>query len=394
MANRKDDKGRVLKTGETQRKDGTYQYSWLDGLKKRRYVYAPTLSELRQKEKEIQKNEMLGIDSVQSKVTLNQLFALMMNLKKDIRETTRDNYNSLWKNYVEKTTLGNMQVAKIKQIHIKTHYDNLLTEKQLKGSSIKVIHALVFQVLEMAVNSDWILKNPAKNATDFVKVEKADKVPLTQKQVEQLKTYCENSDSFNIYIPYLTIAIGTCLRNGEITGLTWKNVDMKNKTINIDHQLVYKNYGDGCKFHIHKPKTSAGARVIPMTDAVYKAFKEIRRINFLLGRRCTTIIDGYSDFVFVSSSGKPYNVAQIDAILTRIEQGYNRRHTKEPIPHLSSHILRHTGATLYSTKGMDIKALQNLMGHSDAGMTLNTYNHISYERTQNELKRIENLIAI
>ena len=142
------------------------------------------------------------------------------------------------------------------------------------------------------------------------------------------------------------------------------DVDMKNRTININHQLVYKNFGDGCKFHISKPKTDAGKRVIPMSESVYKAFIEVRKQNMILGRRSNAEIDGYSNFVFVSGNGQPLAINAVNSFLLNMEKAYNKRKPQERIPHLSAHILRHTGCTLLASAGMDIKALQNVMGHS------------------------------
>lgn len=81
-----------------------------------------------------------------------------------------------------------------------------------------------------------------------------------------------------------TIMIGTGLRCGELIGLTWKDINIKAKTVNVDHQLIYKNLGDGCKFHISAPKTESGIRIIPMTQEVAKAFEEQRKINFMLAK--------------------------------------------------------------------------------------------------------------
>jgi integrase len=71
-------------------------------------------------------------------------------------------------------------------------------------------------------------------------------------------------------------------RNAEITGLTWSDIDMKNRTISVNHQLIYKNFGDGCKFHVSEPKTDAGKRTIPMTETVHRAFVEL--YQFLISR--------------------------------------------------------------------------------------------------------------
>lgn len=219
-----------------------------------------------------------------------------------------------------------------------------------------------------------------------------EKIPLSEDEIRKLMEFCINSGSYSAHVPFLTIAIGTCLRCGEITGLTWNDIDMKNRTININHQLVYKNYGDGCKFHISEPKTDAGKRVIPMTESVYRAFIEIKKQDLALGKRSSADIDGFSNFVFVSGNGQLFAVNAINSFLLNMEKAYNKRNPKEQIPHLSAHILRHTGCTLLASAGMDIKALQAVMGHADASVTMNIYNHAGFERTEKEMQRLDDAI--
>lgn len=168
---------------------------------------------------------------------------------------------------------------------------------------------------------------------------------------------------------------------------------MKNRSIHIDHQLIYKNIdGNGCKFFISTPKTTAGARVIPMTDFVYHAFIELKKLNLLLGRRSESEIDGYSNFCFVTKNNTPFATNAINAFLLHIEKAYNKTYPDHTIPHLSAHILRHSACTLYATNKMDLKVLQSIMGHADASITMNVYNHNSAERTKEEMQRFDKVI--
>lgn len=387
---RKDKKGRALQMGEHQRADGTYHYTWLDAVKKRHYIYAKTLSELREKEQGIQRDILDGIDTTNGKITLNQLFIMHMELKNDLRATTRENYNRMWRNVVEESAIGKKKIADIKQVHVKAFYSDCV-KAGLKRNTIKLLHNLIFSSFELAVDSDFIRKNPAKGAMDSIKQDAGKKIPLSEDEIKRLVDFC-NSGTYSIHVPFLTVAIGTCLRCGELTGLTWSDIDMKNRTISVNHQLVYKNFGDGCKFHISEPKTEAGKRNIPMTDSVYKAFIELRKQNMILGRRSDAEVEGYSNFVFVSGNGQPLAINAVNSFLLNMEKAYNKKHPEKVIPHLSAHILRHTGCTLLASAGMDIKALQNVMGHSDASITMNVYNHSSYERTEKEIQRIDNVI--
>ena len=109
--------------------------------------------------------------------------------------------------------------------------------------------------------------------------------------------------------------IGTGLRCGELIGLTWKDVDLKTRTVYVNHQLIYKNYGDGCDFHVTMPKTEAGIREIPMSKMVAKAFETQRRMNFQMGIPRDVKIEGLSNFVFMSRSGRPMMPTTVNFIL-------------------------------------------------------------------------------
>ncbi len=388
---RKDSKGRVLRKGEHERKDGRYHYLYLDTSGKRCYVYAKDLISLREMEKEIERDLLDGISNASGKTTLNQLFKMHMELKSDLRTTTRENYNRMWHNIVEASAIGKKKISDIKQVHVKAFYVDCV-KAGLKRNTIKLIHNLIFSSFELAVDSDFIRKNPAKGAMENIKQDAGEKIPLSEDEIKRLIDFCINSGTYSIHVPFLTIAIGTCLRCGEITGLTWSDIDMKNRTISVNHQLIYKNFGDGCKFHVSEPKTDVGKRTIPMTETVHRAFVELRKQNLILGRRSDAEVDGYSNFVFVSGNGQPFAINAVNSFLLNMEKAYNKAHPEEAIPHLSAHILRHTGCTLLASAGMDIKALQNVMGHSDASITMNVYNHSSFERTEKEVQRIDNVI--
>ena len=126
------------------------------------------------------------------------------------------------------------------------------------------------------------------------------------------------------------------LRCGELIGLTWKDINIKAKTVNVDHQLIYKNLGDGCKFHISTPKTESGIRIIPMTQEVAKAFEEQRKINFMLAKDKSIEVDGYSGFVFTAKSGRPLMPNGVNSVLYNIVDAYNKTEVELSLIHIWS----------------------------------------------------------
>lgn len=171
-------------------------------------------------------------------------------------------------------------------------------------------------------------------------------------------------------------------RISEFAGLTWEDIDMKNRIITIDHQLQYKNFdGTELKFYIN-PTKNTHTRKIPMTDEVYDILCELHKYYFIL--RKEYCIDGKKDFLFFTKSGNLLNVSTFNYELKKAVERYNET-AEHKIGNISAHTLRHTGCTRDAEDGMDIKVLQYLMGHSNTQITNNIYNHVSEERAVNEI---------
>ncbi|HJC81260.1 MAG TPA: site-specific integrase, partial [Candidatus Mediterraneibacter excrementipullorum] len=300
----------------------------------------------------------------------------------------------MWNSLV-KNELGQMKVVQVRPSHVRLFYSRLSKEKYAH-STIKFLHNMIFPSFEVAVDDDIIRKNPAKRALgDYGEPEKK-RTALSFDQQKNLLNFVKNSEAFQNYLPMLQVMIGTGLRCGELIGLTWKDVDLKTRTVSVNHQLIYKNYGDGCSFHVTMPKTEAGIREIPMSRMVARAFEVQRRLNFQAGIPRDVEIEGLSDFVFMSRSGRPMMPASVNFILRDIVKAYNKeenerakreRRKPEELPTITAHILRHTACTRMAETDLDMKVVQYVMGHANISVTMEVYNHIT------DRSRIEKEIA-
>ena len=212
---RTDNKGRILKTGEMQRsEDNRYLYRYVDLTGKKRTIYAVTLQELREKEKQIERDLQDGIDSNKGNLTLNQLFGIYMETKSDLRESTRCNYIAVWKNAIKDSALGNMKISQIKQFHIRRFYSELVG-KGLAANTIKVYHNLISPALELAVNSDIIRKNPARDCQKGIGGTKIERETMTITEQAKLLNHIKASSQYSVYYPMIVFALSTGLRVGE-----------------------------------------------------------------------------------------------------------------------------------------------------------------------------------
>lgn len=132
---RKDKSRAVLRTGESQRADGTYQFRWTDSNHKRFCVYAKTLDELRYKEEQIKKDKSDGIKTEARYTTVNEVYELWKELKRGLKNNTFENYKYMYETFV-RHQIGSKTVSSLKKTDIKRFYNYLTDERQLKPSTI------------------------------------------------------------------------------------------------------------------------------------------------------------------------------------------------------------------------------------------------------------------
>lgn len=379
---RKDAKGRVLRTGESQRKDLIYQYRYTDIRGKRQTIYSSDLKELREKEKEIQKHLNDGIDYAAGQATVIALLERYIGLKQGVRYNTRVGYNFVL-NLVKQEDFGYRQIGSIKvsdaqQWIIKLHKDG-------RGySTITSVRGVVKPAFQMACNEDIIRRNPFDfKLVDVVPNDSKKRGAMTEEQQDLWMTFIREDKTYAKYYDEFVVLLGTGMRVSEFCGLTMNDLDFESRRIRVDHQLVRERSG---KYYVEKTKTACGVRYIPMTDDVYQSLKNI------LARRkkvkVETIVDGYSGFILLDKDSKPKVALHIENEMRWAMKKYGKLHPDQPLPNITPHVFRHTFCTNMANAGMDVKTLQYLMGHSDVGVTLNIYTHASYDRAAEQMAKL------
>ena len=147
---RKDKSRVVLKKGESQRKDGTYDYRWTSKNGKRHSIYAQTLEELRIKEEVVVRDAMDGIRAEARGTTLNELFEVWAHVKRGLKDNPDQNDLYVYRQFVE-PDFGQSRISSIKKTDIKRFYNMLADQRGLKISTIESVHTVLNQVLTSAV---------------------------------------------------------------------------------------------------------------------------------------------------------------------------------------------------------------------------------------------------
>ena len=411
---RRDSKNRILQNGESQRKDGKYEFKYVDVNGKRRSVYSWKLREsdsvpegkrcelsLREMEKQIRRDLEDGISThTANSITLNELFDTYMSTK-ELKQSTRTNYMYMYKNYVS-NVIGKRRIGSIKYSDIKKFYNSLILEKKFKPNSMEIINTILHPVFTMAVRDGYIRTNPSDGVMAEIKKshnwEKPKRHALTEEQQALFIDFLAESKTYNHWLPLMTVFLGTGCRVGELIGLTWDDCDVTEGIITINHNLVYRQQDSGkCEMHITTPKTESGKRVVPMFQAVRKALLQEKKEQMRNGFN-STIIDGYSGFVFTNRCGYVHNPQTINRAIKRIYTACNeqevecaKKEHRQPIliPHFSCHSLRHTFATRCIEVGFDIKTLSEILGHSSVKITLDRYVHSSLNLKKLNMQKLK-----
>lgn len=394
---RRDNKGRLLRRGEQQRADGRYMYSVEDPItKKRKFIYSwklerhdkmpadkkPDLS-LREKIKLLERDLANGISLSGGDMTVLELVEKYLEQKRNVRPTTAAGYKTVV-NVLKKDGFGSQKINQINTIDAKSWIIKLQSEDKKSYSSIHTIRGVVRPAFQMAYEADLIRKNPFDfELNNFLINDSIKRDALTAKQERDYLKFIQQDEHFCQYYDGIFLLFKTGLRIGEFCGLTLKDIDLKKKTINVDHQLQY--VGNKGKY-IEKTKTEAGTRVLPMSDEVYDAFKRV--IANRVKPKVEEMIDGYTGFLFLDKRGKPMMPYQWEKRFQHSVAKYNRIYRVQ-LPKITPHICRHTYCTNMAKRQVSVETLKYLMGHTDISVTSSVYTHLKLEDAQKEMERLE-----
>lgn len=392
-----DDRHVRLRTGETQKKNG-YEYRWTTKDGKRHSVFATTLDALREMEAELTADKHDGIKTDIKSLTVNDCFKLWKELKRGIKDSTFQNYIYMYEMFVM-PTFGKKRVVQVVKSDVKRFYNSLCDDQHLKISTIDGIHNVLHQVFQVAVDDNYIRANPCTKMLKELRVAHGHEVEkrkaLTVAQQELFLQFMMENKTYRHWYPVFYILLNTGMRVGEITGLRWRDVDFENGFISVNHTLVYYNHRDelGTYYSINTPKTEAGWREIPMIEGVREAFELERQYQEENGIESKARIDGYDDFIFVNRNGDVQHQGTLNKAIKRISRDCNDKVLLENeiednptlLPSFSCHILRHTFATRLCEAGVNLKVIQDILGHVDVSTTMNIYVDVMKDMKKKEM---------
>ena len=412
---RKDNKGRILKTGEYQRADGRYEYKYTHNFKTHsEYSWRLTDSDplpkgrkpcksLRAIEKEIQdaiNNNYNYFDA--GKLTLNSMVDRYLDIKINTRDSTKQNYKYMYDRFV-RNSLGRVKLCDLRYSDIYGHYTELIKNNALKVATLDTLQNIIHPALTMAVRDRIIPNNPSDRVIGEIKKETEWSYPkkhgLSHQQQDVLIDFVNSQPKYARWATMIGVLIGTGLRVSEFVGLCESDLDFENNVINVNHQLTYRKGKDGkCRFRVGPVKKKASYRSIPMLSDVKKLLMKLceERTN-------DQVIDGTTGFIIQNRYGTVQNPKGINEALKLIVSDYNQQEQQKAklenrkpflLPDITCHTFRHTFCVRLCEELDKIDVIQSIMGHSDIRTTLEIYNEVNKDRQKASMTLLEGKIRI
>lgn len=386
---RRDNKGRLLYPGEYQDAAGRYSYKYKDVIGVRRTVYSWRLIPtdrvpqgkkkdkcLRDKIKDIEKELSRGV--WHENMNVCELVERYLMTKTGVRHSTRSGYLFV-QNILKKEPFGQVPIHKVKLSDAKLFLIKL--QRDGKGySTIHSVRGVLRPAFQMAVDDEMLTKNPFQFHLSTVVVnDSVKREALSPADEKRFLEFVKDDPYFRRYYDGMFILFNTGLRISEFCGLTKRDIDFENGVIYVDHQLQRTR---NMECIIESTKTTCGTRRIPMSEEVREAFERIIANREKVKKE--PMIDGHSGFLFLDKDKRPMVAQHWQNYFKRAVKRYNSLHRLQ-LPSITPHICRHTYCSKMARAGMNPKALQYLMGHSEISVTMNVYTHLGEDDAREEM---------
>lgn len=368
-----DKRGRKLPKGIRQRSNRfegrfTYQY-------KEYSVHGKTITETQKKMTELKYKLEHGVFVEKKKITLSDWHKTWLEeyKKNRVKIGTYNNYQKYYESII-RDRLGSKCITDIRGEHIQKLYNDLVKEGYAL-SSIKIVSAVLNGCFQQALRNGLIERNPVKLAELPRQTEKKVRQAMTKEQQALFMEYAKESYLYNFF----AVMLRTGMRNGEIRGLKYTDIDKKNNVIHVQRTLKYI---EGQGYMEDTPKTRTSKRDIPLTAATVQLLDAQKKY---WGFK----VEKMDRYLFCNEKGEPLSrervQAEIERIIKRIRAaGYE-------FDRITPHIFRHTFATRAIEAGMQPQVLKTILGHSSLAMTMDLYSHVLPDTKAEEMEKIANV---
>lgn len=350
------------------RKDGRWEARYVksissDGTKKYGSVYGKTFTEAKEKQEICIKNLSVMKHQKHSLKLSNVMYEWLDFTKNSIKKSTYQKYESVIRNHIENTVLGNSGICFITSESICNFSSNLLEVGALSPKTINDILIVIGLALAYAEDKYNLRKPKIKH----IRENKQEMRVLSPAEQQVLERYLyDNLDNYKMGV---LIALYTGVRVGELCALQWDDIDDESIAINKTVQRLKGT--TKTILEITEPKTRSSNRTIPIPDFLKPTLNQFRATGSVLKNRNGKMVE------------------------PRLMQLTFEKYINEcGLPKTNFHALRHTFATRCVEAGFDMKSLSEILGHTDVKTTLNKYVHSSIEQKQKNMELLRPIVSL
>ena len=360
------------------RKDGSWcgilTVGWSpEGKQLRRYIYRSDKTAVLEALDKLRADLRSGLPIDSPRMNLADFLARWLEdaVRVRVRSSTYRRHQDLVRLYIA-PRLGGVPLGRVTPMHIQ----NLLADLE-RGQKSPRLRQMVYATLHAALNRAVRWNLVARNPCDAAEKPRAPRPEMKTWTVAQVNQFLAAAQQDRLYALYV-LALTTGMRQGELLGLSWPDMDLKAGTVSVRRQLTQD-------LQLLEPKTAAARRLIVLPEVAVAALRK---------HRARMLAEGH-----LSGDGNPQHLVFVDTVGHPLRQSNLLRRSFFPlmkqagVPRIRFHDLRHTSATMLLAQGVHPKIVQERLGHAQIGMTLDTYSHVTPSMQQEAAAKLDALFA-
>lgn len=344
---------------------------------KRKSLYGETRAEAAQKLRDALHDVGKGIPLVDERQTVKQyLSGWYESMRPQVRQSTYRRYGDYVNHLIP--ALGKHSLAKLAPQHLQAFYTKKLAEG-LSPTTVHAIHSMLHRALEDALQMGLINRNVSEMLKPPRRANR-EMMPLSVLEVRQFLNVVADDRFYALYV----LALSTGMREGELLGLRWQDVDLARRTLQIRMNVAET---DNKRFILAETKTAYSRRTVALTQAAVDAlaahWQKQQADKAGMGDLWTEL-----GLVFPNGYGTimiPHNITKRSFKKYLVKAGLSRE--------VRFHDLRHTAATLLLASGVNVKVVSEMLGHSSVSITLSIYAHVLPHMQQSAVSAMDQLLG-
>ncbi len=292
--------------------------------------------------------------------------------KANLARTTQQSYEDTINVHL-KPVLGHIPLARLSAPAMQRYLAQKL-EKGLSATTVRYHAAVLHEALRHAVRWGVLIRNPL----DYLDLPRRRRKETRVWDEEQVRLFLGEARKSSGYYPLYLAAVTTGMRQGELLGLRWADIDFTLGTATVQQTF----YRLGSEQLFRTPKTATSGRVVDLSPAVLDELRRIREAQKVTKQK---LGDAYKDhqLVFCQRSGGPLHAHNI------VRRDFHPTAKRAKVPRIRFHDLRHCHATHLLRQGENPKVVQERLGHSTPAFTLSVYGHVLPGMQRDAARRLE-----